>query len=612
MVLSLLLIGKIILFMILTDIKYNKLLIFFVSALYVAFFYTLIYLSNNKKRQTIAFTIYNIASAFMFADSLYYHYFHYLPSIKMVKMLGMVTVVDESVKAIINPLNILFLIDIPFLCVYSSKKKKKIKASESNTPKKMRYGVPSIIAGVLAVVLIICGTTGYGSVLTKQELFTYHFTDLGSLFAGGEEKVEGESNFTEEDILGLRDGAKGKGEEMKGIGKGRNLIVIQVEGFQNFALNLNYEGQEITPYLNEFLKDDGSIYFDRYFQLLGRGNTSDAEFVTNNSLYPCMENPSYDVYRDNTFYGLPWIMRDEGYSSWVFHGYKKEFYNRDKAYPNQGFEKFISEEDYDVHETVGFGITDKDFFSQTIDYIKDMEKPFYSFIITLTSHTPFNMPEKYMDIKLRPEHKDTMFGNYLNSIHYLDAAIGEFIEDLKKEGLYEDSVICIYGDHFALSSADKGNEKVMSEYFNKPYDFDDMMNIPLIIHIPGEKVNRTVDRVGSQLDFLPTILNIMGIENDKGIMFGQDLLNSKEGFVAQQTYMLKGSFIDDEKIFEISRDGIYDHSRAWRLFTKKPVDIKKCKKQYERAIDEIDKCNFIMENNLLKDIIEGKSIDISK
>jgi len=415
-----------------------------------------------------------------------------------------------------------------------------------------------------------------------------------------------ENMFTGEDLTYLRNRSKTIDGKYTGVGKGKNLIVIQVEALQDFVIGLNYDGQEITPNLNKLIANESGLYFSKYFELIGRGKTSDAEFATQNSLYPSMDNETYTAYQDNTFYGLPWILRDNGYTSWAFHGYKKEFWNRDKVYPKQGFERFISEEDYQLGETLGFGLTDEDFFEQSISYIKEMKKPFYAFMITLSNHSPFEIPEKYQKISLRKEHKGTLLGNYFQTVHYTDEQIGKFIENLKREGLYEDTIICLYGDHFGLLTSDEKNVRVMTDFLGYPYDFDEMMNIPLIISIPGSGIKEEISNVGSHLDFLPTILNILGLKNEKGVMYGVDLVNSDKGFAPQQMYASKGSFIDNEKMFVMSKDGIYDHSRAFHLDTREPVDIKECRSSYERAIRELNKCDFLLKNNLMKDIIHGK------
>jgi phosphoglycerol transferase MdoB-like AlkP superfamily enzyme len=340
--------------------------------------------------------------------------------------------------------------------------------------------------------------------------------------------------------------------------------------------------------------------------MLGRGNTSDAEFVSQNSLYPSMEEPTYTQYVNNTYYGLPWLLRDNGYNAWVFHGYKADYWNREEAYVNQGFQRFISEKDFDFDDIIGFGLKDEDFFDQSIHYLKELDKkdenPFYAFMITLSSHTPFLMPEEYQTLRIREEHKDTMLGNYLQAIHYTDQQIGSFIESLKREGLYDDTVIAIYGDHFAVLSTDENEQPIMSDLLGERYDFDSMMNMPLIIHVPGEDIHEINTTLGSQLDFYPTIANIMGYNNEKGLVFGRDLNNTEENYVFPQTYMLKGSVITDTSVLEISRDGIFEHSRAYDRETRKEIDINQFKALSKKAEEEINKGHYILKHDTLKEL----------
>ena len=474
------------------------------------------------------------------------------------------------------------------------------------------------LLAVLVCLLIFLGIKELLGPVSNQEFFSYHIKDIKSALIG-DDKAEGTGLIIQEDLEQLSKENKQIKGEYTGLGKGKNLIVIQVEALQNFVIDLVYEGQEITPNLNRLIRESGSFYFDNYYQHIGRGNTSDAEFVTNNSLYPAYDYPTYEEYADNTFYGLPWILRDNKYTAWVFHGYKKEFWNREKAYVNLGFERFISEEDYEFteKESIGFGIIDEVFFSQTLDYIKELdnvdENPFYAFIITLTSHTPFNMPGHLQTIKLREEHINTMLGNYLQAIHYADKALGEFLEGLRREGYYDNSVVAIYGDHFAIFGSEKRDRDIMSDLLNKPYNLGDIMNVPLIIHIPGLEDNKTISKIGSQLDFLPTILNIMGYENQKGIMFGKDLLNYEgDNFVAPLVYAVKGSFITDDVIFYMSRDGIFKNSYAIdRKTNEKIEDIESLRPIYEKVIEDINKSHYILKHDLLKQLIEsGGKADI--
>ena len=604
---------KSILFINLTEIHYESIKIIIIMVMFFLSLSFVILSINSKRRGKYLKIFYVLVSILMFIDTVYFGYFNSLPSLVMLRQMGAASKVLDSVGAAINIKHILFLIDLPFLFIFN-----KINILKDNfiykfidKNKALALLVSSSIWGLLVLGLNV---NGLSSILEKQELFSYHTNDLYNCLIVKDKEVdfkEIEKSIVEKDVkdLKIHKNIEQKIIKYNGVAKGKNLIVIQVEGFQNFVVNKEYNGKEITPNFNKLISENGNIYFNNYYQLLGRGNTSDAEFVSHNSLFPSMEDTSYSQYVKNRFYGLPYILKDNGYSATAFHGYKKEFWNRSNAYPNQGFDLFYSEKDYKLDEVLGMGLADKSFLNQSIDKMTCLNEPFYSFLVTLTSHTPFDKNYDRVRFDLKKEHKNTMFGHYLSSINYTDEAIGEFINNLKKKGLYENSVLVIYGDHFALSCMNEENKKIMNDYLGREYDYDEMMNIPLLIHIPSIENRENVEIVGSQMDFLPTILNLFGIKNQNGIMFGQDLLNAEKGFVAEQTYMLKGSFIDDEKVFVMSRDGIFEHSRAFLIKNGEPVNINKCVEGYKKAIEMIDKSDYILKNDYLNHNLKKNRIE---
>lgn len=603
MFLSILLALKFILFSNLIKIQFNRIPIILVSTLISTLILSLIFRSKGKDKVKKALIFYTIISVIMLADAAYYAHFNSLPNILALKQVKQLTAVKESLRVLLNIKILILVLDIPFI-IYIMKKT----GYRSIIDKKLRKIAPTIVGIMLFVVLISMNSKGHLASVKAQELYTYHIVDITETILGKNKINKKESILTKEDIEELKSRARLKEGKHTGLGKGKNLIVLQIEALQDFVIGLKYNGQEITPNLNDLIEDRGTLYYDNYHQLLGRGNTSDAEFVSNNSLHPSMDEPTYTQYEKNTFYGLPWLLRDNGYTSWVFHGYEKSFWNRENAYINQGFQRFISEEDFKFEEVLGFGIRDEEFYTQTIEYLKELDKrddnPFYAFIISLSSHTPFKMPEEYNVLDIMEEHKDNMVGDYLQSIHYADKALGEFIDNLKKEGLYEDTVIAIYGDHFAISATQE-EAPLMTELLDREYDFDEMMHIPLIIHIPGEDIRETISTLGSQIDFYPTIANIMGYDNLKGLVFGRDLTNyNGYTYVSPQTYMLKGSFIDDNILFEISRDGIFEHSRAIDRNTRKPIDLEKVREMSEKVVEEIEKSNYILETDYFKESIK--------
>lgn len=602
-IISLLLIIKFIIFTNLIKVEQNRIPVILVSLLISLIIFSLIYGLKLKQKKPIFLCFYIFISLLMLGDAGYFSYFNQLPSLLVLKQANQLGAVTDSIKSILDFKKLALILDIPFIIYFF--KHFKLKFLEE---KPYKFWVPTSLILALIIILTTFGIQNRLKSITSQELYLYHIKDIKNHLIG--EVNSGSKIFTEEDLEDLKERTKLKPGKLTGLGKGKNLIVIQVEGLQEFAVNLNYNGQEITPQLNNLIKDESSVYYNNYHQLLGRGNTSDAEFVSNNSLHPSMEEPTYSQYADNEFYGLPWLLRDNGYHAWVFHGYEKTFWNREAAYVNQGFERFLSEEDFDYDNVIGFGLKDEDFFDQSLTYLKELdnidENPFYSFLITLTSHTPFVMPEEHQVLNIKPEHKDTMLGDYLHSIHYVDKEIGRFIESLKREGLYENSVIAIYGDHFAIASVNEKDQEIMTNLLGYNYDYDSMMKIPLIVHLPGEDVNETISNVGSQLDFYPTIMNIMGYENKKGLIFGRDLTNY-EGYtyLSPQTYMQKGSFMDEKVIFSIARDGIFEHSKATDIKTREDLDLQQFRPMYEHVIDEINKSNYILKENLLKEYIEN-------
>ena len=478
-------------------------------------------LLNPKYRKPLKIAFYTAISLIMFIDVMHYSYFQELPSVELLGQVSALGVVGDSIIRLLSFKNLLFVVDIPIVIYFVLKKDRKMKFSK----KTLKW--TSVIS--LASIILITSTMVNAdelTVLTNQEFFSYHTSDIVNKYFKDEmdktEKAKQVLSIMEEQETEVDPGGK-----HFGIGRDKNLILIQIESLQDFVIDLEYKGQVVTPNINKFIEDNSSLYFDEYYQSIGRGNTSDAEFVTNNSLHPSREEPTYKQYAKNEFYGLPWILRDNGYSAWVFHGYEKEFWNRRQAYVNQGFERFVSEEDYDFEEKIIFGISDEEFYEQTLDYLKELdsidENPFYSFVITLSSHTPYNLDEKYHVLDLEEPVKDTIVGDYLQAIHYADKEFGKFIEGLKKEGLYDDSVIAVYGDHYAIANSNEEVFEPMEELLGEPYNYDHIMNIPLIINVPGMEINETISKVGSQIDFYPTIINIMGLENEKGYMIGMDL-----------------------------------------------------------------------------------------
>lgn len=567
--------------------------------LLVSIFIRLVF-SKWKHKNIIFLIIYAGFSILMFSDSMYYNYYHQTVSVKQIWQLKNVTSVPDSFVATLIPASIFLLIDVPF--VYSLFKKVVNKSYKKSYDflydhyNRIKYST-RVIALLLLLVVINPLSSNVFTRINSVEFFSNHIKDVYAAFTekvvvkkiSAEEILEVVEDIQEDEVINPK---------YHGIGENKNLIIVQVESIQNFIIGNEYLGKEITPNLNSLIKNE-SLYFDNYYSTIGKGNTADAEFSTFNSLYPDIEREAYTLYEDNTFYGLPWLLRDKGYKTAAFHGYKGEFWNRENAYPAQGIEEFYSMEDLDQSDIIGMGISDISIYNQSVDIMKEFEEPIFGFIISLTNHHPYLLPEELHTFDLLEEHEESKFGNYLQTVRYTDYAIGEFIEELKEAGLYEDSIIVFYGDHHGLNYKMDDNDVIVSEYLDKPYDYDEMFNIPLIIHIPDSGISETISTTGGCIDFLPTIANIMNLQIPHPYILGQDLVNGTDGFVAFTSYLLEGSFVYNDIMLEISRDGVLKDSRAWDTNTYESIDPESLENYHNRALTLKQTSKEILEQDLI-------------
>ena len=557
-----------------------------------------------KRKTEIFLIVYFLLSLLMFADTMYYNYYNQTVSIRQLWQAKSVTAVPKSFIATMIPASFLLFLDIPF-AYYSFKKYASKEILKKIYPWR---GLKYVLYGLLAMIITLIVNPFHSAAIERvnsMEFFTSHVTDIYETISDNLEQ----ELMEKEEILEVLETVNpdAKLPKYNGIGKGKNLIVIQLEAVQDFVIGAQYNGQEITPNLNRLIEGD-TLYFNRYYTNTGKGNTADAEFSSMNSLYPVEDGESYRLYEDNTFHGLPWLMREQGYYSFAVHGFEGEFWNRENAYPYQGFQDYISMEDMNQEELIGMGISDKSMFKQLVETLKQQTTPFFTFAITLSNHHPFDIEDQYRYLTLSEADEETKFGDYLQSVRYTDEAIGQLIADLKEAGLYENTVIALYGDHHGLNC---GMEEIMDQmnaFIGRTYDYDEMLNVPLIINIPGSGVNQTITTTGGQVDFMPTISNIMGLTLDKAFIVGQDLSNATDGFVAFTSYLFEGSFATNDVIFEISREGIFEGSRAWRIGTNEPVDASMLREYYDRAILLKTTSKEILEQNLIAEFIQHNEV----
>ncbi|MEJ8777052.1 LTA synthase family protein [Pseudogracilibacillus sp. ICA-222130] len=353
-------------------------------------------------------------------------------------------------------------------------------------------------------------------------------------------------------------------EELFGIAEGKNIIKIHLESFHSFLINMEVNGEEVTPFINSLVNDDKEdyTYFENFFHQTEQGKTADAELIMDNSLYGLPQGSAFVTKGKNTYQALPAILgQEQGYKSSVLHGDSKSFWNRDEIYKELGVDYFFDEAFYDMSEeqVIGYGLKDKPFFKESMPIIEAMEEPFYAHFMTLTHHHPYLIDEE--DATIDPaDTNDGSVDRYFQTARYLDESLEQFVHDLKEAGLYDDSVIMIYGDHYGIS---ENHTAALSEIFGEemtPYKYAELQRVPFILKVPGVEGQGTVSEYAGQVDVMPTLLHLLGINAKDYVLFGTDLLSEEHDdlvpfrngdFFTEDYAMVKGVFYDNHTGEEI-------------------------------------------------------------
>ena len=328
-----------------------------------------------------------------------------------------------------------------------------------------------------------------------------------------------------------------------GVAKGKNVLVIHLESFQQFLIDYKWKGKEVTPNLNKLYHAKNTLSFANFYNQVGQGKTSDAEMMLENSLFGLQSGSAMSSYgTSNTFESAPAILKQrQGYTTAVMHGGAGSFWNRNNAYKQFGYDYFMPLSYYENKPKyyIGYGLKDKIFFSQSIKYIERLPQPFYLKLITVTNHYPYDLDKKNQSIA-KTETGDETVDGYVQTARYLDQAIGQLMRWLKKTGLDKNTMLVLYGDHYGIS----GNHHKASAELLKQDEFNNFDNlkfqrVPLMIHLKGLRggVKKTY---GGEIDVLPTLLNLLGISNKGTIQFGHDLLSKDAPQIVAQR---NGDFI---------------------------------------------------------------------
>ncbi|WP_305910681.1 LTA synthase family protein [Guptibacillus hwajinpoensis] len=495
------------------------------------FFFGFALFFKGRKRAWAILIIDFLLSFVLYANVVYYRFFNDFITLPTVMHTNDAGELKDSAFALMNFTDVFYFVDT--LLILGLILFKVVKPQAPMKRKKISLLFAS--AAVFFIVNLGLAETDRPELLTRSFDRTYLVKYLGQfnyqIFdAITTIKSNSQSAFaSSDDLTDVRNFVEANRTEPNpeyfGKAEGKNVIYISLESFQTFVIGKEVNGQEVTPFLNSLVEDQNTFYFDNIFGQVGQGKTSDAEFMMANSLYSL---PSGSVAMEkarNTYHAQPAMLEQRGYTTSSFHGNGKTFWNRDEMYKSFGIQKFFDSSYYDMSEenVHNYGLKDKPFFEESMPYLENLEEPFHAKMLTLSNHFPFTMDEGDVDFPT-PETEDSVVNGYFQTAKYMDESIEQFFNDLKESGLYEDTVIVMYGDHYGISNNhNKAMEKVMGKEMN-PYENAQMQRVPVFITAPGVE-GKQVHKYGGQIDIRDTVLHLLGVETDKFISFGSDLLS---------------------------------------------------------------------------------------
>lgn len=303
--------------------------------------------------------------------------------------------------------------------------------------------------------------------------------------------------------------------------KNKNLIVIMVESGSNIMLN-----EEYYPNLAKIYNEGWS--FKNYYSPRNSCSTINNELSGMTGLYSIYNTCTGSIYEDNTYFESIFnLFKNKGYQTDSYHDHDEFYYDRKTIHKNMGSETFYNAKDMKLIYTGSEWASDAEMMEYYLKQLdkKDDDKPFMSWITTVTSHQYYRTSSKYYKQykDLFPEDLADDVRVYMTRLKVVDEAIGILLDGLEERGLLEDTVIALFCDHYPYAIKTSNLEEVLD------YDLDEdnnMDQVPFVIYNKGMD-KKEFDEYTSYINLTPTLANLFGIEYDSRIYLGTDIF-SKE------------------------------------------------------------------------------------
>ena len=524
-----------------------------------------------------------VVSFVILTDFVYFRQFADLPSVAALRYVGLAAKVEGIVVALLRPGDFLYFLTGPLTLLLV--RPRWVMAAPTFAP---RRALVVAAAGLSVALLVALTSRAVRSpvgmrirVANRLGPIGYHAYDVVTYATRSwraRQVDRGQVLDAAEALLSER--ARPSVPGRFGAARGMNVVVVQMESLQGFAAGHRVDGEPVTPSFDRLARE--SLVFERFFTQIGQGNTADAELLAQCSLQPTRTGAAFYEYAGSRFRCLPELLGKAGYSTVVMHANDPEFWGRATTYPAIGFQTFLHV-DHFSGPRLGMGTSDVDFFEQAVGKVAAQAEPFYAVLLSLSSHVPFQPVQPFQEGGLRHgRFARTTVGWYLDAVHYADAALGRFLDGLRRTGLLERTVVVVFGDHWGVSRSNSNvGEYLGIRHGDAPRFFLEERRIPMLVRIPGVTPG-TVRRAGGQIDLAPTLAALLGVATPDAAFLGRDLFDEGPRVVA----FASGAAVDDERLY-LSGDAGAGVEGCYRLDGLARVGMGECRAMKAEAEREL-------------------------
>ena len=314
--------------------------------------------------------------------------------------------------------------------------------------------------------------------------------------------------------------------------KDKNLILLQLEGTDNWLIT-----EKDTPTLYNMMNN--SINFTNHYSYYnGGGSTFNSEFAVNTGfITPLSYTQNAYTFNKNYFpYSLANLFKASDYSVNAFHMNDSEYYSRGTNYKNWGYENYYGLKELGTYKDDSYTLDRELILNETFQEKMFNSEKFVDYIITYSGHLPFTTEKgvcKKLVIEdiLKEENLEELPNDYIlpemteedcarRQAKETDYMVELLLNTLQEKGLIENTVIVVFTDHYLYTLSD---QTILDKY--KETSNNLINKTPFFIWDNGE-TKKKITSVTSQLNIMPTLLNLFGLEYHPNYYIGEDALNN--------------------------------------------------------------------------------------